>query len=289
MNTTENTSENASADQSRPFGFWITAVDRLLAAEFATAFEDEGITRRDWRILNAIDGSVPAGRELPAGKVRHLVALGWVEPGADGWVLTADGAAAKARLSTAVEEIRAQVAGALEPEEFAAMASALEKLARGLGYEEGKRLPRRHAGQRPDGHGHRGHGRRGYGRRHGGEHEARFGERFERHGHTRHERGDRGGAADGFGHDRFAGFGRERFAEHPGFGHEWPHREHLRHELHHERLRHEHRHGEHSEGEHSRREHGRGEHPFRGRGQGAAGHAPAHIHIHLHDGHHRNG
>lgn len=289
MNTTENTPENASSDQSRPFGFWITAVDRLLTAEFATAFEDEGITRREWRILNAIDGTVPAGRELHAGKVRHLVALGWVEPDADGWALTADGAAAKTRLSTAVEEIRAQVAGTLDPEEFAAMASALEKLARGLGYEEGKRLPRRHAGQRPDGHGHRGHGRRGYGRRHGGELEARFGERFERHGHPRHERGDHGGAPAGFGHDRFAGFGHDRFDGRPGFGREWLHREHLRHELHHEQHRHEHRRGEHSEGERSRHGHGRGEHPFRGRGQGAAGHAPAHIHIHLHDGHRRNG
>lgn len=148
MNSTENIPENTPADQSRPFGFWITAVDRLLAAEFATAFEDEGITRRDWRILNAVDGTVPLGRDLPDSKVRHLVALGWVEQGSDGWTLTADGTAAKARLTAAVDEIRAQVAGALDPEEFAAMAAALEKLARGLGYEEGKRLPRRHVGGR---------------------------------------------------------------------------------------------------------------------------------------------
>ncbi|OZB86210.1 hypothetical protein [Microbacterium sp. 13-71-7] len=249
MNSTDNTPENTPADQSRPFGFWVTAVDRLLAAEFATAFEDEGITRRDWRILNAVDGTVPLGRDLPDGKVHHLAALGWVEPGPDGWTLTAEGAAAKARLTAAVEEIRAQVAGALDPEEFAAMAASLEKLARGLGYEEGKRLPRRAGAPRRDGHGHRGH-HRGFGPRHGFDEHRGF---APRHGeHPGHEAGFRGG----FDHDRFA--------EHPGFGREWLHREH--------------RHGA----------HGHGEHP-RGLGRrGGHRHPAEHIHIHLHDGR-RNG
>ncbi|KJL34528.1 MarR family winged helix-turn-helix transcriptional regulator [Microbacterium azadirachtae] len=282
MNSTENTPENTPADRSRPFGFWITAVDRLLAAEFATAFEDEGITRRDWRILNAVDGTVPLGRDLPDGKVRHLAALGWVEPGPDGWTLTAEGAAAKARLSTAVEEIRAQVAGALDPEEFATMAAALEKLARGLGYEEGTRLPRRHTGERRGAgrdrreHGHRGRGHRGHDRHHGDHHDGEFGERFARHGeHPRHEDGFHGGHPGGFGHGRFGG--------RSGAGREWSHREHLRHE----HLRHEHRCGGHADGERLPREHGRGEHPFRG--HGAPGRSPAHLHIHLHDGRHRNG
>jgi len=287
MNSTDNTPENTPADPSRPFGFWITAVDRLLAAEFATAFEDEGITRRDWRILNAVDGTVPLGRDLTDGKVRHLAALGWVEPGPDGWALTADGVAAKARLTAAVEEIRAQVAGALDPEEFATMAAALEKLARGLGYEEGKRLPRRRPGGRRGGgdrreHGHRGyggHGRRGHDRHHGELHDGGSGERFARHGeHPRHEHGFPGG------------FDRDRFGGRPDGGREWPHREHLRHEhLRHEQLRHEHRCGGHANGERLSREHARGEHPFRGRSHGASGHSPAHLHIHLHDGRRRNG
>jgi len=194
MNTAENNTENTPADRSRPFGFWLTAADRLMAAQFATAFEDEGITRRDWRILNVIDGTAPAGRELPAGKVRHLVELGWVEPGSEGWALTTDGAAAKARLTTAVEEIRAQVAGALDPEEFAAMAASLEKLARGLGYEEGMRLPRRRAGERREGghgpghHGHH-HGRGDHRRSYGEHGERQHGEHSREHRHGEHSRG----------------------------------------------------------------------------------------------------
>ena len=268
MNSTENTPENTSPDQSRPFGFWITAVDRLLAAEFATAFEDEGITRRDWRILNVIDGTVAASHELADRKLRRLAALGWIERTADGWALTADGAAGKARLATAVEEIRAQVAGALDPEEFAALAASLEKLARGLGYEEGRRLPRRRAGERHRG-GH-GRGHRGYHRGHG-----------EHHHETGSGRGERFARGEQFDRSERPGFG--RFDQHPGFGREWLEREHLRHE----HLRHEHRCGGRPDGEHSRGGHRHGEHS---RGKGPRGgfrpHAPEQIHIHLHDGRH---
>ncbi|MBS1673890.1 MAG: hypothetical protein JSS74_07995 [Actinobacteria bacterium] len=234
MNTIEDNTDNPS-DDHRPFGFWLTAVDRLLAAEFATAFEDEGITRRDWRILNAVDGTVTTGRPLPDRKLHHLAGLGWVERGAEGWTLTADGTAAKARLASAVAEIRAKVADLLSPEEYAALAASLEKLARGLGYEEGKRLPRRAGRDRRA-------GAFGHGHSHGSGHEHRFahaadhdhgechrrpfgpGERFE-HGPASHfEHGfDRAGFERGFdragferGFDR-AGF--ERDFDRAGFEH----------------------------------------------------------------------
>ncbi len=120
MTTPDNPTEN-TAPASRPFGFWLTAVDRLTAAAFATAFEDEGITRRDWRILNVIDGTAPAVRELRGPKLRRLAELGWIARDGEDWTLTEEGAAAKARLSSAVDEIRAQVAAPLTEEEFTAM------------------------------------------------------------------------------------------------------------------------------------------------------------------------
>lgn len=274
MNTSENTPENASSDQSRPFGFWITASDRLLAARFATAFEDEGITRREWRVLNVVDGTVPIGRELPDRALRPLLDLGWIERTADGWALTADGSAARARLSTAVEEIRDEVAALLDPEEFATMAASLEKLARGLGYEEGMRLPRRRGTRRDGdrdhrrGHGHHRHGRSAHGEhrdhdgRHGhGEHSVpcEHAGHHGRHGHGERRHGERTAHDERAAFGRFAeqpGFG--RFAEQPGFGREW--------------LRREHGHGEHAGGRGPRGGHHR--------------HAPTHLHIHLHDGRH---
>lgn len=273
MNTSENTSENAPSDQSRPFGFWVTAVDRLTAARLATAFEDEGITRRDWRILNIVDGSVPAGRALRDRKLQRLAGLGWIERTADGWALTPDGTSAKARLSSAVEEIRAEVAGILGADEFTAMAASLEKLARGLGYEDGMRLPRRPGARRGDGS-DRAHG--GRGRRHADDHR-RHG--LGHGGHGRHAGSSHGEPFGHGAHDRFAG--------HPRFGREWPHREHGEHP------RFPGEHGEHARfpgarlpfrGGHEHGEHTRGG-GRHGMGPRGRDHRRAeHIHIHLHHG-----
>jgi hypothetical protein len=203
MNTTdENNADENNADENindksiRPFGFWVAAVDRLLRAEFATVFEDEGITRRDWRMLNRIDGTFAAAaasdRPLHARKLGRLLELGWVERTPEGWTLSESGALAKQRLGVAVDEIRSRVAGAVSPEEYAILTSSLEKIAREFGWAEDRRLPR-HEGR---------FDRRHPGRRHG----QHRGERFGRFGH-----GERFGR---FGHgERFEDSGP---GEHPG-------------------------------------------------------------------------
>ena len=186
---------NTTDDNTRPFGYWITAVDRLVRAEFATVFEDEGITRRDWRMLNRIDGTVPDSRPVHPRKLHRLIELGWVERTREGFGLTDAGTLAKQRLGTAVDELRARVAGAVSAEEYATMTAALEKIAREFGWEEGKRLPRRaghgHGPASRFGHrhgfpGHRGHGH-GFGRgRHSGEHGFDRGHGFGEHGSENH-------------------------------------------------------------------------------------------------------
>ncbi|MGN8027350.1 MarR family winged helix-turn-helix transcriptional regulator [Microbacterium sp. 22242] len=301
MTTSENTPEKASAENTsvedaatsggRPFGFWITAIDRLMAAEFATAFEDEGITRRDWRILNLIDGTTPSDRPLPHAKLGRLVELGWIERDGEGWTLTAEGAAAKARLSAAVDEIRAQITAILGDAQFTALTASLEELARGLGWTEGARLPRRHRDdRRPERGDHRRfghdvhHGRFGHDVHHGSGHDGSghdgFGPAHHDHGpHVHHDahRGHRGFGHHGSGHDGgHDGFGpahHDHDAHHPGFAHEG-----LRHEGRHRRREH----GESPDG--LRPEHRGGRHHG---GRGHRGHAP-HFHIHLHDGRFRD-
>lgn len=174
-----NTSESQNPENtSRPFGYWLKAADRLMAAEFATAFEGEHATRRDWRILNIIDGTVPSPRSLNGHKMHRLVERGWVVADGDGWTLTDEGRAAKERLGAIVEGIRAKVSDAVSAEEMATTLASLEKIARAFGWDEETPLPR--------------------GRRHG------FG--GPRHGH---------GFPRGFGHPFGRGFGRG--PEH-GFG-----------------------------------------------------------------------
>jgi hypothetical protein len=159
-----NTSESPNPENTtRPFGYWLKAADRLMAAEFAAAFDGEHATRRDWRILNIVDGTVTADRPLNAHKLHRLVERGWVAPEGDGWTLTEDGRAAKERLGTLVDGIRAKVSSAVSEEEMATTLASLEKIARAFGWDEETPLPR----GRRHGFGGPRHGRgfpRGFGR-----------------------------------------------------------------------------------------------------------------------------
>lgn len=152
-----NTSDTQITDRtSRPFGYWLKAVDRLMAAEFASSFEGEHASRRDWRLLNVVDGTTPARRPLTSRKLHGLIERGWVVADGDGWALTDDGRAAKDRLGAVVDGIRAKVTDAVSPEDLATTLASLEQIARAFGWDEETPLPR--------GRGHRhGFGPRGFG------------------------------------------------------------------------------------------------------------------------------
>ena len=224
-----NTSDSQNPENtSRPFGYWLKAADRLMAAEFTAAFEGEHSSRRDWRILNIIDGTVPSPRPLNGHKLHRLVERGWIVADGDGWTLTDEGRAAKERLGAIVEGIRAKVSDAVSAEEMATTLASLEKIARAFGWDEETPLPRgrRHGFGGPR-HGHgfpRGFGRpfgRGFGRapEHGfgpdadGAHDCRHGEPGA--GHRGHGRGH--GEHGHAGHDGHRGHGphrAERIAQH---------------------------------------------------------------------------
>jgi hypothetical protein len=244
----QNTDTSNTPDTPRPIGFWITAVDRLLAAEFATAFEREGASRRDWRLLNVIDGTAPAHRPLRPHKLHHLLERGWIARDGEGWKLTKEGRAAKERLGVIADGIRATITDAVSPEEYDTTVATLEKIATALGWEDGTPLPRRghgphrhdrrgflgrglpgwagtdrilrhlgHGGGHRDGGGHgQGHGHEsgGYGNGHAGHGHTGHEHTGHEHGHTGHEHGhDR--ANEHSGHQRREHAGHERF----GHGH----------------------------------------------------------------------
>lgn len=233
------TTDTPGTPQSRPFGYWLKAVDRLMAAEFAAAFDGEGITRRDWRLLNVVDGTADHDRPLNPHKLHRLIDRGWVTAVGEGWTLTDDGRAAKERLGVLVDGIRAKVVDAVPTEDLDTTLASLEAIARAFGWEEGTPLPRTHRDPRGHRHGRgfgfgrhdfgpRGFGR-GYG--HGFDGHDRFDPR-ERHEHDldhdphsfgRHDHGERsfgphGHGPHGFGH----GFGREGFNPRERHGHAAP-------------------------------------------------------------------
>ncbi|MBO9625405.1 MAG: hypothetical protein J7484_03405 [Microbacterium sp.] len=229
------TQNTDTTDTPRPFGFWITAVDRLMAAEFASAFEREGASRRDWRLLNVIDGTAPAHRPFRPRMLHDLVERGWASRDGDDWALTEEGRAAKERLATLVDGIRATMTDAVSPEEYETTVATLEKIATALGWEEGTplpRRPRRHGRRGADRHGFPGHrGMRGHGMHDHGMHDHGMHDHgmrdHERHGHAGMPGGDHGCEhGHGLGHAHGHGFGPDARGGHgsrEGHGHPMHH------------------------------------------------------------------
>lgn len=150
FDTEDNIAPDEQAGAQRPLGYWLRLVDGLISREFATAFEGEGVTRRDWMLLNALTGDIdaPGLSERLARKggkrLRRLEELGWAEEQGDGtWAVTDAGREAKERLGEAVSGIRSRVSDAVSPEDYATMVASLEGIARSLGWDETQPFPRR--------------------------------------------------------------------------------------------------------------------------------------------------
>ena len=175
MNTDHKNNEHKNTN-SRPLGYWLKATDHLMKSAFAEAFESEGVGRREWRMLNRIDGTSFPGTSIPEAEphaertarfergpkrfdkrrsLARLAELGWVAEQQGAWALTEEGRTAKQRLGELVEGIRDRVRNAVPEEDLQTNMRTLEQLAREFGWDESTRIPRGR------GH-HKGHGRGGH-------------------------------------------------------------------------------------------------------------------------------
>ena len=208
-----------TSSSDRPLGYWLRVVDAFITREFAHTLETEGVGRREWMALNVLAGTIDAPglaeRLARRGKlVRRLEERGWAVASDDGhWTLTDEGRAAHERLAGLVDGVRAKVADAVSPEQYAQLTSSLEAIARGLGWDEQAAWPAR-----------------GFGRRHGFDRDRGFGPRFggfgpghgfdRRHGDEEHDGPRRPSPVDGPNWHR--GFGPGGDPRHPhghGNGH----------------------------------------------------------------------
>ena len=185
MTTHDNHNDSTVPTSPRPLGYWLRVIDRRLDDTMRDLFAAEGISRRDWRRLNLIAGTVsdPRMTERLAARPERIAPLvdhGWVtgEPGS--WSLTEAGEAALHSLHGRVSSLRSTVADAVSPEDFATTMSSLEAIARKLGWSEDERMPRKHG--RSFGHGRPGERGHGLGHPHDSERGHGFGHRGE-HGH----------------------------------------------------------------------------------------------------------
>jgi len=79
--------------QSRPIGFWLKLLDRLIEEALDAALAGERLTRRDWQVLNVVGQGATSAAELQerlqpfldsegttAPLLPHLRERGWVTP-----------------------------------------------------------------------------------------------------------------------------------------------------------------------------------------------------------------
>lgn len=140
---------------TRPIGFWLKLVDRLIDQQFAETLEEHGVTRRQWQLLNVLsqgeatvqqlDAAVapflsePTADGEPESSAEHLSELiesAWVDATASGYELTERGSTAFSMLSTTVGELRDRLSEGLTEEQYDATVESLEVMARNLGWTD---------------------------------------------------------------------------------------------------------------------------------------------------------
>ncbi|RSM84536.1 hypothetical protein DMH04_20655 [Kibdelosporangium aridum] len=116
----------------KPLGYWLIHIHELLETGFERLFEDEGLTRRHWQVLNTIASKAEIHTALrPFGddfrqQVDELAARGWVN---GEFELTTAGREAHQRVSERVHAIRAKVTEGISADEYATLMNLLQRVA----------------------------------------------------------------------------------------------------------------------------------------------------------------
>ena len=138
------------ATQERPIGFWLKLVDQLVDDQFGASFEEHGVTRRQWQMMNLLvsgpatqkqlsDGLRPFFPAVETGSSEELIEelreSGWVTLDAGQYELTDLGRRSLENLREAVERIRLLMTEEVSEEEYAALLAVLQRMATNLGWD----------------------------------------------------------------------------------------------------------------------------------------------------------
>ncbi len=137
-------------EHNRPIGFWLKLVDGLIDAQFEATLEEHGVTRRQWQIMNLLAERPATMAELEAELspfsisgseetlAEHLEELGesnWVLREREQFTLAELGRNSMTVLGEVVAENRDRAAEGIAPEDYERTVSALERMARNLGWD----------------------------------------------------------------------------------------------------------------------------------------------------------
>ena len=139
---------------SRPIGFWLKLVDRLLDERFAAVLEEHGVSRGQWRLLNVVSEGGATAEEVEravapfqtddgmsvSDQLAELIESDWVVFGGIEYRLTERGASAHARLAEVVGELRTGSTDGISGEDYEHTVQTLERMARNLGWSNEQQL-----------------------------------------------------------------------------------------------------------------------------------------------------
>jgi hypothetical protein len=136
--------------ETRPIGFWLKLVDRLIDERFAAIIEEHGVTRRQWQLLNVMEPAAatvdqldeaiapfvePGTEETAVEHLAELVDSEWITVSGSVYSLTERGRAAFGRLQQVVDALRDQTSEGLTEEQYETTLVALERMAVNLGWQ----------------------------------------------------------------------------------------------------------------------------------------------------------
>ena len=136
------------ARDHRPIGFWLKLVDRLIDDLWVQTLAAEDVTRRQWQLLNLLDGGPTPLHDLDdalrpfldarepdvASALHGLVDRGWATDDGQVASLTDQGRTALTRLAGLVAGLRERLSRDVDPADYTTTVGTLEKMARNLGW-----------------------------------------------------------------------------------------------------------------------------------------------------------
>ena len=132
---------------TRPIGYWVKELDRLLEESFTRALASDHCSRRHWQLLNVLEAGpateaglqsavapfVATDAEGVRAALEDLVQRGWAEWLAGSQVeLTAAGREGHRRLETTVAEQRRHIARGVSEADYRTTVAVLERMAGNL-------------------------------------------------------------------------------------------------------------------------------------------------------------
>jgi DNA-binding MarR family transcriptional regulator len=133
-------------EPTRPIGYWLKRLDRLIDARFENQLGEAGLSRRHWQLLNLLEDGPRSVPELQAElepflqgapdelseAISGLVTRGWADSQNNIVSLTETGQAQFGLVKAKVAELRQALLAGISPEEYQATIDVLARMAANL-------------------------------------------------------------------------------------------------------------------------------------------------------------